>query len=216
MRGPMQGLELPDHHQQHWRDALPVLLNQLQPGSIRIDCGEWLLTCGELTELRKTMAGMGCSLLEVSATNPETLVSANALGLAARLSSDPIRSKQPLDASTTNSELLFHQGTLRSGDQLQSDGHILLFGDVNPGALIRADGDVMVWGRLRGTAHAGLHGKKQARIIALQLRPLQLRIADVVARGPEDQPQTGLVEQARLHNGEIVIEPAPAQGFIGR
>ena len=162
------------------------------------------------------MAGMGCNLLEVSATNPETLVSANALGLSARLSSDLIGSQEPRDASTTDSELLFHKGTLRSGDHLQSDGDILLLGDVNPGALISADGDVMVWGRLRGTAHAGQHGEKQARIIALQLRPVQLRIADVVARGPEDQPQTGLVEQARLQDGEIVIEPAPAHGFIGR
>lgn len=212
----MQGLELPNHHVQHWRDALPVLLNQLQPGAISLDCGAWLLTCGELNELRKTMAGMGCNLLEVSATNPETLVCASALGLSARLSSDLIGSQKPRDAPTTDSELLFHQGTLRSGDHLQSDGDILLFGDVNPGALISADGDVMVWGRLRGTAHAGQHGEKQARIIALQLRPVQLRIADVVARGPEDQPQTGLVEQARLQDGEIVIEPAPAQGFIGR
>lgn len=212
----MQRLALPDQRHQHWRDALPGLLNKLRPGPINLDCGEWLLTCGEVMQLSKTMEAMGCSLLEVNATNPETLVSAAALGLSVRSNLDPVRARQPLETSTPSTELLFHQGTLRSGDHLQSDGDILLFGDVNPGAQISADGDVMVWGRLRGTAHAGRQGNQQARIIAMQLRPLQLRIADVVARGPEDQPQTGLAEQARLESGEILIEPASAQGLIRR
>ena len=66
----------------------------------------------------------------------------------------------------------------------------------------------MIWGRLRGIAHAGRFGDTNARVVALQLRPLQLRIADQVARGPDDQPQAGLAEEARIEAGEIVIEPA--------
>ena len=104
--------------------------------------------------------------------------------------------------------LLFHQGTLRSGDHLQSQGDVLLYGDVNPGARISAVGHVQIWGRLRGIAHAGCEGDLSATVVAHQLRPLQLRIADVVARGPDEQPQPGLMEQARLEEGEIVIEPA--------
>ena len=57
-------------------------------------------------------------------------------------------------------------------------------------------------------AHAGCRGDRGARIVALQLRPLQLRIADAVARGPEEAPAPGLAEQARLVGGEIRIEPA--------
>jgi len=68
-------------------------------------------------------------------------------------------------------------------------------------------------------ANAGCHGDRQARIVALQLRPLQLRIADAVARGPEEDPALGLAEQARLVGGEIRIEPAepfwPALGQQG-
>ena len=213
----MQGLQLPDRHNQHWLDALPVLMHKLQPGAISLDCGEWLLSCGELMHLSKTLDVMGCTLNEVCTTHPETLVSAAALGFLTRSSSDQTGSKQPAaETKATATELLFHRGTLRSGDHLQSDGDVLLFGDVNPGAQISAEGDVLVWGRLRGTAHAGRLGRTSARIVALQLRPLQLRIADVVARGPEDQPQTGLVEQARLDGGEILIEPAPAQSMVGR
>ena len=81
-------------------------------------------------------------------------------------------------------------------------------GDVNPGARVSASGDVMVWGRLRGIAHAGQDGDREARIIALQLRPLQLRIADQVARGPEDEPLPGLAEEAFIESNDIVIKPA--------
>ncbi len=57
------------------------------------------------------------------------------------------------------------------------EGSLLVLGDVNPGARVSAGGDVRVWGRLRGVAHAGSGGDQRARIVALQLRPLQLRIA---------------------------------------
>ncbi|MFN9932345.1 MAG: septum site-determining protein MinC, partial [Cyanobacteriota bacterium] len=59
-----------------------------------------------------------------------------------------------------------------------------------------------------GMAHAGCGGNRSARIVALQLRPLQLRIADAVARGPEERPPAGLAEEALLVNGTIRIDPA--------
>ncbi|MEY3964182.1 MAG: putative septum site-determining protein MinC, partial [Cyanobacteriota bacterium] len=62
--------------------------------------------------------------------------------------------------------------------------------------------------RLRGSAHAGCRGDAQARIVALQLRPLQLRIADAVARGPDEAPPAGLAEQAVLSDGAIRLEAA--------
>jgi septum site-determining protein MinC len=74
---------------------------------------------------------------------------------------------------------------------------------------------VLVWGTLRGVAHAGCHGDRQARITALQLRPVQLRIAEAVARGPEDLPVVGVAEQAQLVDGAIVINPATAQWPLG-
>jgi septum site-determining protein MinC len=124
---------------------------------------------------------------------------------------------QPIAApapAVVASDLLVHRGTLRSGDHLQAEGSVLLLGDVNPGARISAAGNVLVWGRLRGIAHAGIAGDRGARIVALQLRPLQLRIADMVARGPEGLPPPGLAEQALLVDGEIRIDPA-APDFSG-
>ena len=104
--------------------------------------------------------------------------------------------------------LLFHQGTLRSGENLEAEGDLLLLGDVNPGAKVSAGGDVMIWGRLRGNAHAGKSGNSHAKIVALQLRPLQLRIAQAIARGPQEKPLEGFAEEALIEAGQIVIKPA--------
>jgi len=152
---------------------------------------------------------------------PATVVSARAFGVEARLQqSEPFGSRElisqelPSDTPPTQpTGVMFHQGTLRSGDYLQSDRSILIYGDVNPGATVSSCGDILIWGRLRGVAHAGADGSTQARIIALQLRPLQLRIADAVARGPDDHPQPGLAEQASLRNGVIKIDPAEVLSF---
>ena len=103
---------------------------------------------------------------------------------------------------------MFHQGTLRSGDYLHSDRSILVYGDVNPGATVTACGDILVWGRLRGVAHAGAEGIHSSSDHCAATSPSSLRIADAVARGPDDLPQPGLAEQASLRNGVIRIDPA--------
>jgi septum site-determining protein MinC len=76
---------------------------------------------------------------------------------------------------------LFLNRTLRSGTRIEFSGHVVVLGDVNPGAEIIAEGNVMIWGRLRGMVHAGAKGNKSAVICALDLSPTQLRIADEVA-----------------------------------
>jgi len=88
---------------------------------------------------------------------------------------------------------LYHRGTLRGGQALHNLGNIVVIGDVNPGAELIASGDIVVFGALRGVAHAGAQGDRNARVIALELAPTQLRIATCIAaeagpssaRGPE-------------------------------
>ena len=96
--------------------------------------------------------------------------------------------------------------TLRSGQQLRHPGSIVVIGDVNPGAEVVAGGDVVVWGRLRGTVHAGATGNATALVCALDLAPTQLRIAQYVARSPEGRRRKPLPEVARVYNGQIVAE----------
>ncbi|WP_063405271.1 septum site-determining protein MinC [Prochlorococcus marinus] len=215
-----QRLTLPWCREAHWRETLPAMLNELDPGPTELDCRDWQLGCRDLHQLRELLNKEGVTLTRIHANLRETLVSAAALGYPTHMASPQGNSSKTRSGDTqpkpkTPQKLLFHQGTLRSGDHLSAEGDVLLLGDVNPGARISAGGDVMVWGRLRGIAHAGQDGDTKAKIVALQLRPLQLRIADAVARGPEDQPQPGLAEEARLEGDTIMIEPARANRFNG-
>ncbi len=177
------------------------------PGAVVLDAGDWSLTLPELRALQDRLRQQGLWLRRVESHCGETLVAAAALGLEAVPSGG--HGADPAAEGPQEPGLTIHRGTLRSGDHLQVEGSVLLLGDVNPGARVSAGGHVLVWGRLRGIAHAGCCGDGDARIVALQLRPLQLRIAGVVARGPEDLPPAGLSEEARLVEGEIRIDPAP-------
>ncbi|MBV8602222.1 MAG: hypothetical protein JO359_11725 [Candidatus Eremiobacteraeota bacterium] len=82
--------------------------------------------------------------------------------------------------------VLYHRGTLRGGQALANVGHIVVVGDVNPGAELVAGGDIVVFGSLHGVAHAGAQGDASARVFALALAPTQLRIAATIAAAVDE------------------------------
>ena len=106
----------------------------------------------------------------------------------------------------------YHKQTVRSGQVIQSNGNVVIIGDCHPGCEIHAAGDITVWGILGGIAHAGCNGNTKARIRALTLNAIQLRIADSFARRPDhikniyvEKSNTFVPEEARNVNGSIVI-----------
>ncbi len=108
---------------------------------------------------------------------------------------------------------LYIQRTLRSGQSISSDGNIVIIGDVNPGSEVIAKGDITVWGILAGIAHAGSDGNKFARIRALKMNAIQLRIADNFARRPDgvnipyiQKDDTFTPEEAVIKKKQIVIQ----------
>lgn len=98
--------------------------------------------------------------------------------------------------------------TVRSGQRLTFDGNLVIMGDVNPGAEIVASGDIIVIGKLRGTAHAGAKGDHNAQIISFHLKPVQIRIAEVITRAPEQDQECSYIgpEIARIKDGLIIVE----------
>ncbi len=97
--------------------------------------------------------------------------------------------------------------TIRSGQNIEYDGDILIIGDVNPDAYVIASGSIIVMGTLRGIVHAGANGDETAVIMALKLRPQQLRIASYVTRSPdEDIENPDYPEKAFIENNQIYIE----------
>lgn len=108
---------------------------------------------------------------------------------------------------------LYIQRTLRSGQSLTADGNIVIVGDVNPGSEIKAVGDITVWGVLGGIAHAGLEGNQFAKIRALKMNAIQIRIADVFARRPDcenipyiQKDDTFIPEEASVEGNHIIIQ----------
>ncbi len=96
--------------------------------------------------------------------------------------------------------------TLRSGRTVRSEGHVVVIGDVNPGAQIFAGGDVIIWGRLRGMVHAGVHGDEGVTVCALDMMPMQLRIAGHIATSPKEKSRVPRPEVARVRDNRIVVE----------
>ncbi len=214
----LQSIIFPSSRREDWRELLPRKIINLKPGLVTINCLDWFLSCKDFQTIKVLFDQAGLRINMIQSNIPETIVSASSLGYPALLK--PEKSEEisyPSSTSdvqkTKNPCLLFHQGTLRSGENLEAEGDVLLLGDVNPGAKISAGGDVLIWGRLRGIAHAGKEGNHDAKIVALQLRPLQLRIANKVARGPQEIPQAGLAEEAIIEFDQIVIKPARTNSF---
>jgi septum site-determining protein MinC len=103
---------------------------------------------------------------------------------------------------------LYHAATLRGGQVLHHTGNIVVVGDVNPGAELIATGDVVVFGRLAGIAHAGAEGAEGARIYALDLAATQLRIATFIAAEDGMKRKSGPTPEVALaRDGRILILP---------
>lgn len=199
-----------------WPEIRDALLNKIEDqtnflsgGRIILDVGDHVLRAAELGQLRDTISGDGLFLWAVLSNSPVTEQTAQTLGLATRIKKStpesPSQPVQPKETTLTGERAVFVQRTLRSGYSIQNKGHVVVIGDVNPGAEIIAGGNVIVWGRLRGMVHAGAEGNEQAVVCALDLSPTQLRIASQIATTPQrkGKPQP---EVARLQEGQVVAE----------
>ena len=104
------------------------------------------------------------------------------------------------------SETKFHRGSLRSGQRMESEGSLVILGDVNSGAEVMASDNIVVLGALRGLAHAGAKGNKQAIISAGTLDTVQIRIANVIKEIDRDEEPLHKQAYVSIINNEIVIE----------
>lgn len=87
------------------------------------------------------------------------------------------------------SETKFHKGSLRSGQKMEQEGSLVILGDVNDGAEVIASDNIVVLGALRGLAHAGAKGNREAIIAASSIEAPQLRIADVIKEREREEIQ---------------------------
>ncbi len=174
-------------------------------GRAALQVGRRRLTAEQLSAVGRLVERFGMTLWAVQADHTETKAAARSLGLEtsvrpARIAATP----EPAELGEMSGIVV--RRTLRSGQVIQHAGHITLVGDVNPGAEVVAAGDVFVWGKLRGTVHAGSSGNEGAIVCALQLAPSQIRIGTHIARAPERSRPARVPEVASVQEGSIVVE----------
>jgi septum site-determining protein MinC len=108
-------------------------------------------------------------------------------------------------------EITIIERTVRGGQELISNGSVVILGNVNPGAKIIAGGNIDIKGTCRGIVHAGAFGDLTATITADKMLAMQIRIADLIARAPDNLETVDTTECARIKNGTIVIETVNRQ-----
>jgi septum site-determining protein MinC len=202
------------------RERLTQAASFFRGGSVALDVGARPLLENELDQIRGMLEEHGMTLGVVRTLAARTFEAALALGIAAKLETNDGVVDAEIETAQSNwqhDRHFVYRGNLRAGQILERQEHILVIGDVNPGAEIVSHGDIMVWGRMRGLAHAGAGGDQQAMVLALHLEPVQLRIAGLIAVA-EGQPARAhsrgawksaskRAEVAYINGDHIVIEP---------
>jgi septum site-determining protein MinC len=178
---------------------------------VTVNVGERPVPKYELSSLKALLERRTMSLAVVMSDSSTTLASATALDIRTRTTSkaaadiddDDTMAIDPEEAGTSG---VLIRRTLRSGRIVHSRGHVVVYGDVNPGAQIIAAGDIIVWGKLRGTVHAGAEGDTSAVVCALDMSPNQLRIAGHITTSPSDKRRAVKPEVACVRDNQIVVE----------
>lgn len=114
--------------------------------------------------------------------------------------------KKTFDKEIAMSETKFHRGSLRSGQKLESEGSLVIIGDVNSGAEVIASDNIIILGTLRGLAHAGAKGNKQAIIAAGLIDTVQIRIANIVKEIDRDEEPLHKQSCVSVVDDQIIIE----------
>lgn len=170
-----------------WNDLYLLLLAQIderaaffQEARLALNVGNQALRVADIVDLRDALSERNVSLWAILSDSPSTVQTAQLLGLATRISRSRVETKPPVVDAVAEDAAMWVERTLRSGTSIKFGGHIVVMGDVNPGAEIIADGNILVWGRLRGTVQAGASGDVSAFVCALDMSPTRLQIADEI------------------------------------
>ncbi len=199
-----------------WEEASRILLEKLREKAeffrgarVVLQLGGRALGAADLGRLRDRLGDLQINLWTVLSESTVTANAAGVLGLETSLPK-PKRSAAapelpPIDPMEDGSQAILVNRTLRSGKSVRFPGHVVILGDVNAGAEVIAGGNIVVWGRIRGTVQAGCEGDVHAIICALDLAPTQLRIANAIATSPKrrGKPEP---EIAKIKDGQIVAE----------
>jgi septum site-determining protein MinC len=207
-RGTKQGLSIELGDDADFGTVIELLAEKVRSGGrffagaeVTVDSGGRALTGEEREQIAVVLGANGLTLAGIRS---------GAARSSARRESTPRR--EGAGREEPESGTLVITRTLRSGQKIRHNGDVIVLGDLNPGAEVVAAGHIVVMGALRGVAHAGATGSADSIVAAVRLNPTQLRIAQVIARAPDErQGDRTKPEVARIRDGMIVLD-TPSQG----
>ena len=161
----------------------------------------------QLSKLKNHLDNLNVFSLCIYSNDRNTILTGKSLRINSTFLKEQEVKKKLLLFNSKKEDDILHEGTVRSGDRISSNGNLCIIGDVNPGAIVSAKNNIYVWGKLLGIAFAGNTGNNNASIASLYLKPLQLRIADVIAIGPKEKPKNSYPEIAVIDKQTIIIKP---------
>ena len=161
----------------------------------------------QLSKFKNNFDKLNIHSLSICSNNRDTILAGKSLKIDSTFFKEQAIKDELLLINSQKKDDIFHEGTVRSGERIFSNGNLCIIGDVNPGAIVSAKNNIYVWGKLLGIAFAGKDGNKNASISSLYLNPLQLRIADIIAIGPKDKPKNHYPEIALVDKQTINIKP---------
>ncbi|PIB10012.1 hypothetical protein AMR42_11185 [Limnothrix sp. PR1529] len=201
-----------------WTDLWQQLMHRLYGGErgwtpdgpVTLQAIDRTLEARQLKAIADALQEVQLRLTRVETNHPATAALAIEMGYALQFTppeptQEPIAADPDLDLAP---DCLYLDKTLRSGVEIRYPGTVVIRGDANPGSAIVAGGDILVWGRLCGVAHAGINGNENAIIMALNLATNQVRIASRTARVPESKLDVPCPEVAYISGKGIRISPA--------
>lgn len=165
-----------------------------------------LLDTRQLQAIADSLRQQGLTLSWVETTRRQTAVAAASAGYSVDQTpteSSLVETTPPLPPPRA----LIVRQMLRSGAEIRHNGDVVIIGDVNPGSSIVATGDILIWGCLRGTAHAGAEGNQEAVIMILRPGASQVRIANLVARVNDNRAEHQTPEIAYITSEGIRLTP---------
>ncbi|MBK8026569.1 MAG: septum site-determining protein MinC [Chloroflexi bacterium] len=214
IKGFRDGLLVTLESGEEWQSLVEDLAERIDGQStffagarITIDVGSRPVTRHELGSLKAMLDRRGLTLINVLTESKTTLDAAAALDVRGNLITPPPAAVESEQSSEEDGSVgVMIRKTLRGGRTVSSQGHVVVFGDVNPGAEIIASGDIIIWGRLRGIVHAGANGDESAVVCALDMMPTQLRIAGFITVAPADKRHKARPEMALIRSRQIIVE----------
>ena len=177
------------------------------PLEVKIFAINELINSYQLLKIKKNFDPINIYSFCVYSNHRDTIIAGKSLKIDSTFIKEQEVKNKFLLLNSNKKEDILHEGTVRSGDRISSNGNLSIIGDVNPGAIVSAKKNIFVWGKLLGIAFAGKDGNNNASIASLYLNPLQLRIADIIAIGPKEKPKNHYPEIAVLENKTINIKP---------